>query len=96
MAEDFSIYRGASALTPNRYETERATGIKLGDPERVAGRGAQAGRGVGVGRVPGDTGSRWNVFGASDGTALHIGTTPREVDDVTGAGDVVLAILVCS
>ena len=32
-AADLSIYRGASALTPNRYETERATGLRLSAPE---------------------------------------------------------------
>jgi D-beta-D-heptose 7-phosphate kinase/D-beta-D-heptose 1-phosphate adenosyltransferase len=32
-ADDLSIYRGASALTPNRYETERATGLRLSAPE---------------------------------------------------------------
>jgi len=34
--EDFSIYRGATALTPNRHETEVATGMHLTD--RVAWR----------------------------------------------------------
>ena len=28
-SEDFSIYRGATALTPNRHETEVATGMRL-------------------------------------------------------------------
>ena len=31
VSTDFSIYRGATAITPNRYETEMATGIKLTD-----------------------------------------------------------------
>src|SRR5258707_12500788 len=29
--DDFSIYRGATALTPNRHETEVATGMRLTD-----------------------------------------------------------------
>ena len=29
--EDFSIYEGATAITPNRYETEVATGMRLSD-----------------------------------------------------------------
>jgi len=37
-SEDFSIYRGATALTPNRHETEIATGMRLTD--RVAWRNA--------------------------------------------------------
>ena len=31
LSEDLSIYRGATALTPNRYETEFATGTRLVD-----------------------------------------------------------------
>src|SRR5216683_4478181 len=31
LSEDFSIYSGATALTPNRYETELATGTRLVD-----------------------------------------------------------------
>src|SRR5262249_7856523 len=31
LTDDFSIYRGANAITPNRYETELATGMKLTD-----------------------------------------------------------------
>ena len=92
MAEDFAIYRGASALTPNRYETERASGIKLGDPEAwpVAARKLLEDLELDACLVTLD---RDGMFlAASDGTALHIGTEPREVYDVTGAGDVVLAI----
>ena len=38
VTDDFSIYRGATALTPNRFETETATGMKLSD--RAAWRAA--------------------------------------------------------
>ena len=31
LTDDFSIYRGATAITPNRFETETATGIKMTD-----------------------------------------------------------------
>jgi len=92
MAEDFAIYRGACALTPNRYETERASGIKLGDPEAwpVAARKLLEDLELDACLVTLD---RDGMFlAASDGSALHIGTEPREVYDVTGAGDVVLAI----
>ena len=41
LSEDFSIYRGATALTPNRYETEFATGIA---PDRPRGVDARGGR----------------------------------------------------
>jgi D-beta-D-heptose 7-phosphate kinase / D-beta-D-heptose 1-phosphate adenosyltransferase len=92
MADDFGIYRGASAMTPNRYETERATGIRLSSPEAWP-RAAQkliADLDLNACLVTLD---RDGMFLAGrDGLALHITTAPREVYDVTGAGDVVLAI----
>ena len=92
MAEDFSIYRSASAMTPNRYETEKATGIKLSDPGawQAAARKLVADLELDACLVTLD---RDGMFLAGrDGTALHIATRPREVYDVTGAGDTVLAI----
>ena len=42
LSEDFSIYSGATALTPNRYETEFATGTAPDRPRRVDARGGRA------------------------------------------------------
>ena len=91
-ADDLSIYRGASALTPNRYETERATGLRLSAPEawQPAARKLIDDLGLNACLVTLD---RDGMFLAGrDGSAHHIRTAPREVYDVTGAGDVVLAI----
>jgi D-beta-D-heptose 7-phosphate kinase/D-beta-D-heptose 1-phosphate adenosyltransferase len=91
-ADDLSIYRGASALTPNRYETERATGLRLSAPEawQPAARKLIDDLGLDACLVTLD---RDGMFLAGrDGSAHHIRTAPREVYDVTGAGDVVLAI----
>jgi D-beta-D-heptose 7-phosphate kinase / D-beta-D-heptose 1-phosphate adenosyltransferase len=91
MADDFSIYRGASALTPNRYETERATGLRLSEPEGWHPAAQKL-----IDNLDLDaclvTLDRDGMFLARrGGSALHITTAPREVYDVTGAGDVVLA-----
>ncbi|HZY59489.1 MAG TPA: bifunctional heptose 7-phosphate kinase/heptose 1-phosphate adenyltransferase [Candidatus Binataceae bacterium] len=91
MGEDFSIYRGAFAMTPNRYETERATGIGLEDPKAwpLAARKLVEDLELSSCLITLD---RDGMFLAGrDGTAIHISTAPREVYDVTGAGDVVLA-----
>ena len=91
-ADDLSIYRGASALTPNRYETERATGLRLSSPEawQPAARKLIDNLGLNACLITLD---RDGMFLAeSDGSTHHIRTAPREVYDVTGAGDVVLAI----
>ena len=90
--EDFSIYRGATALTPNRFETQRATGLNLA----AASDWASAGR-----KLVHDfdlsaslvTLDRDGMFlSERNGRGIHIETTHREVYDVTGAGDVVLAV----
>ncbi len=91
-ADDFSIYRGASALTPNRFETQHATGLSLATAQNwpAAAKKLIDDLDLEASLVTLD---RDGVFIAErDGTAVHIETTPREVYDVTGAGDVVLAV----
>jgi D-beta-D-heptose 7-phosphate kinase / D-beta-D-heptose 1-phosphate adenosyltransferase len=92
LTEDFSIYRGATALVPNRYETEFATRRRLLDRDAWM-------------RASGDlvrklkldaclvTLDRDGMYLAERARAhTYIPTTPRAVYDVTGAGDVVLAV----
>ncbi len=90
LSDDFSIYRGATALTPNRFETETATGMRLTD--RAAWRAASE---FLVQKLDLKacliTLDRDGMYLAERGGAdTYIPTTPREVYDVTGAGDVVL------
>ena len=33
-ASDFSVYRGATVLTPNRFEAQEATGLDMSDAEK--------------------------------------------------------------
>jgi D-beta-D-heptose 7-phosphate kinase / D-beta-D-heptose 1-phosphate adenosyltransferase len=90
--EDFSIYRGASVITPNRYETEVATGIRLTDREawRKAAELLVKKLGLEACLITLD---RDGMYLAERGGAdTYIATVPREVYDVTGAGDVVLSV----
>ncbi|MEF8788253.1 MAG: PfkB family carbohydrate kinase, partial [Planctomycetota bacterium] len=91
--EDYSAYRGADYVLPNRRETEMATGIKP-EGEEACRRAAE--------RLLEDlsleaalvTLDREGVFyAASDGIRRHVNTRAREVTDVTGAGDMVAAAL---
>jgi D-beta-D-heptose 7-phosphate kinase/D-beta-D-heptose 1-phosphate adenosyltransferase len=89
--DDFRAYRGATVVTPNRAETERATGIPVrtvADAER-AGRRLAADLGLGAALVTLDRDGMLLV--PRRGPAVHVPTTPREVFDVTGAGDMVIA-----
>ncbi|HEY6417789.1 MAG TPA: bifunctional heptose 7-phosphate kinase/heptose 1-phosphate adenyltransferase [Candidatus Binataceae bacterium] len=90
--DDFSIYRGVNALTPNRYETEFATGTRLVD--RAAWRKAAE---TLVRKLELDaclvTLDRDGMYLAErGGRDTYVSTVPRDVYDVTGAGDVVLSV----
>jgi D-beta-D-heptose 7-phosphate kinase / D-beta-D-heptose 1-phosphate adenosyltransferase len=90
LAPDYSLYRGATALTPNRYETERAIGLSLAKPDAwpAAARHLIERFDLDLSLITLD---RDGLFlGARDGRATHLPTNPREVYDVTGAGDIVL------
>jgi D-beta-D-heptose 7-phosphate kinase / D-beta-D-heptose 1-phosphate adenosyltransferase len=90
-ASDFSIYRGATVLTPNRFEAQYATGLDMSDAGNwpAAANKLMVELGLSVSLVTLD---RDGMFlSERSGPAIHIETTPREVYDVTGAGDIVLA-----
>jgi D-beta-D-heptose 7-phosphate kinase / D-beta-D-heptose 1-phosphate adenosyltransferase len=90
--EDFSIYRGASVITPNRYETEVATGIRLTDRDawRKAAELLVKKLGLKACLITLDRDGMY--LAARGGADAYIATMPREVYDVTGAGDVVLSV----
>jgi D-beta-D-heptose 7-phosphate kinase / D-beta-D-heptose 1-phosphate adenosyltransferase len=90
LTEDLSIYRGATALTPNRYETELATGMKLADRDgwRTAAEALVNKIGLKACLITLDRDGMY--LAERGGRTSYIPTTPREVYDVTGAGDVVL------
>ena len=92
LTDDFAIYRGATVITPNRFETEKATGIRL-DGEA----GWHAAAKLLVERLDLKacliTLDRDGMYLLErDGQGHHVPTTPRDVYDVTGAGDVVLTV----
>lgn len=92
---DASRYAGVTVLTPNHHEAELMTGtrIRTADDARAAARALHAATGANVVITWGEHGM-W-VFDAGGPTPLdlHIPATAREVADVTGAGDTVVATL---
>jgi D-beta-D-heptose 7-phosphate kinase/D-beta-D-heptose 1-phosphate adenosyltransferase len=90
---DYIKYRGASILTPNRKEAEIAAGISIGDNESLE----EAARKL-LGQVELDAilitrSEKGMSLFSRGGEDVHIPTVAREVYDVTGAGDTVLAVL---
>jgi len=92
LSDDLSIYRGATALTPNRYETERATKLRLIDRQswETASRSMLRELDLDCCLITLD---REGMFlYERDGSCEHLPTKPLEVYDVTGAGDVALSV----
>lgn len=92
---DATRYAGATVLTPNHHEAELMTGtrIQTAADARAAARVLHAATHANILITWGEHGM-W-VFDASGPSAidLHIPATAREVSDVTGAGDTVVATL---
>ncbi|MBL8746894.1 MAG: D-glycero-beta-D-manno-heptose 1-phosphate adenylyltransferase [Phycisphaerae bacterium] len=93
---DYSRYRGATSITPNRSEAETATGLpthESADMESNAAlaRSIQDSHGIHAVVLTLD---RHGALLLERGCApLAVATVAREVYDVTGAGDMVLAAL---
>jgi len=90
---DFARYRGATALTPNRAEASTATGVEVVDLDS-----AQRAADLLIDRLGLEfalvTLDKEGMFlKQRGGEGRHLPTTPREVFDVTGAGDMVLSVL---
>jgi D-beta-D-heptose 7-phosphate kinase/D-beta-D-heptose 1-phosphate adenosyltransferase len=91
--KDFSLYRGATAITPNRYEAELATGIPTGTFEGLKSAGARLLKLLNAQFVD-ITIDKDGQFLCERGRKFqHFPVKPRAVYDVTGAGDMVLATL---
>ncbi|HVA48511.1 MAG TPA: D-glycero-beta-D-manno-heptose 1-phosphate adenylyltransferase [Pirellulales bacterium] len=90
---DYSRYRGATAMTPNRLEAEMATGIRI-ETAADAFRAATKLRDdlqLDLGIVTLDRDGMALVD--RGGTARMFPTRPRAVYDITGAGDMALAMI---
>jgi D-beta-D-heptose 7-phosphate kinase/D-beta-D-heptose 1-phosphate adenosyltransferase len=91
--KDYTIYRGVDLLTPNREEAEAATGVSIresGDLHRVAQRLREI---TGIKTAVVTLGKDGIFFEKEDGSHRIIPTEARQVFDVTGAGDTVVAAL---
>ena len=88
---DFARHRGASLLTPNRDELCSATGIAIEDDESAARAADKAVTDFGVGAVLVTRGAEGMTLVVAGDEPSHLRTRAREVFDVSGAGDTVVA-----
>ncbi len=91
---DYTRYRGASILTPNRLEAETATGINLDGPDGPRRAARELCRMAGLQAAVITLGARGMYCSLADGSQeWSIPALARSVYDVTGAGDTVIATL---
>jgi D-beta-D-heptose 7-phosphate kinase / D-beta-D-heptose 1-phosphate adenosyltransferase len=89
---DYSIYRGATLVTPNRQELADATHSLAQTDEEVAAAAARLRDELGAKAVL-VTRSEAGMTLAAGGAPVHVPAYPVRVRDVSGAGDTVVAVL---
>jgi len=94
-ADDFCVYRGASIITPNKREAERASGLVIANDESLVRAGNRLLEKTGAEHILITRGEEGMTL-IEKGHHFHLPTLAREVFDVTGAGDTVIATLTLS
>lgn len=89
---DYSIYKGATLITPNRQELADATGRAAQTDDEIAA-AASALRGILGAQAVLVTRSEAGMTLVGEGGAIHVPAYPVRVRDVSGAGDTVVAVL---
>src|ERR1043166_3508063 len=91
---DYRRYRGATVITPNRTETEKVrSGRRLRSIDAVRAAAAEIHAACGTDYVCVTLDAEGAALIGANGSFEHVPTIQREVYDVTGAGDEVLAAM---
>ncbi|PLX84696.1 MAG: bifunctional heptose 7-phosphate kinase/heptose 1-phosphate adenyltransferase [Desulfuromonas sp.] len=91
--DDYAKYRGATLLTPNRKEAERASKVAIVDEESLVQAGRLLRDSLELDSLVLTRSEEGMTLFAAQGGELHLSAEAREVFDVSGAGDTVLALL---
>jgi D-glycero-beta-D-manno-heptose-7-phosphate kinase len=89
----FSSYQPVTVITPNHQEASEATGITIEDEQSLVAAGQQILASIDCRAALITRGEEGMALFTKDGAVTHIPTVAREVYDVTGAGDTVIATL---
>jgi D-beta-D-heptose 7-phosphate kinase/D-beta-D-heptose 1-phosphate adenosyltransferase len=90
--ENFFSYKGVTVITPNHHEAGRALGIKIKDTKTLHKAGKELLERLGSQAVLITLGENGMCLFDRDGGIIHIPTVAKEVYDVSGAGDTVIAV----
>jgi len=90
--DHLSYYRGITAITPNRLEAEQASGIRICDEKSLFQAGERLMERLQCMAVLITLGAEGMCLFERDKAPLQIPAPAREVFDVSGAGDTVIAM----
>ncbi|CCG40629.1 D-glycero-beta-D-manno-heptose-7-phosphate kinase [Magnetospirillum molischianum] len=90
---DYSIYAGATIVTPNRKELHEATAMPVDSDDDVVAAARHLIATCGIGSVLVTRSQDGMTLVQGDGAVHHLAAEAREVFDVSGAGDTVVATL---
>lgn len=89
--KDFSKYKDATILTPNRREAAEATGFDENEPDLIEKAGAKLLKEINLEALLVTQGEKGMTLLQKTGETVHLQALARNVFDVTGAGDTVIA-----
>ena len=92
-SSDYGRYRGVHCMTPNRLEAQLATGMSITKPEDALRVGRKLVETLGMEAVLVTLDRDGMALVRADGRAELLPTRPRQVYDITGAGDMVLSVV---
>ena len=92
-SNDYSRYRGVHCMTPNRLEAQLATGMTIARAEDAIRVGQKLVESLEMEAVLVTLDREGMALVRADGRAEVLPTRPRQVYDITGAGDMVLAVV---
>jgi D-beta-D-heptose 7-phosphate kinase/D-beta-D-heptose 1-phosphate adenosyltransferase len=90
---DYGKYRGCSAITPNRLEASLATGRDISTTDAALAAASQLREALDLEAAIVTLDKDGMALVGPDGSRGVFSTRPRQVYDITGAGDMVLSVL---
>lgn len=93
---DFSKYKGATLITPNKFEVAEVCGCSVDDTEKITRAGRELLTDLNLSAVIITRGEEGITLINKDSESITLGAVARKVYDVTGAGDTFIAALAVS
>ncbi|MDC1293820.1 bifunctional heptose 7-phosphate kinase/heptose 1-phosphate adenyltransferase [Candidatus Puniceispirillum sp.] len=90
---DISAYSGVDLLTPNLAELQNTTDQILSSIETIGQTATALAKEFGIGSILTTMSARGMMLSRADGTQFHDPASARDIFDVSGAGDTVVAMI---